>query len=1056
MADGRLGFVVDIQTNTEEAQDSITAFEQKLKGLSNSVKNGGIGKTFADKMAIVEQAFYELDDACDMAHSALDNLDKKLKDPTATQEDRQRTLALVDVYESLLDKIEGTSAELTTYQETLNKSANNTDTARTRMREMREELIRMREAGQTNTQAYRDLAQQLASLTDIQADVNNEAKKLASDQGVIQGLMGGVNGVAAAFTAAQGAVGLFSGESEQLQKIMLKVQSVMAITMGLSQLENALNKDNAFRQNIINKLKQNYTAILEKQAAAQTAVNATTSTGIALLTKMKAAIMSVPLVGWIIAAAAAIAGITTAIVKANDKGKKALELQNELNKATSDNINLLEQRLKLQQSSTNADIDNMERELALLKAQNAPLKEQQELEKKILENRKTMAHQAYKDVLWNFGDAADIEKRIREQQSLMASLSNTDDKRYWYQGKKYKTEDLKKTVGETLEVLNSQLDMIRSTEKEYRNAENALQVFEATVAAKKKQETEERVKSAIQARKEQVEQEIAEMNRLNAEVKAQMDEQEKAEADALNNVLTANKSYYDELLELEKQYQNEREILEGSDVEESVKIRTRLQLERNYTNEKINLLKKEVNAVKSAVEQQYESRVTAANMINDEELRNTELKKIDIEITEQLVAIFKSFVNMGMTEFVPTLQEMTIRLENYKKTTDKTTESTEVLNKKLSDNIRKIGSSFGEITGILTKFTTAMGDAGVVSEDTAEMINDVADAMSDAFAGASTGAQVGGVVGAIVGGVIGLGTGILNIVGKARQAQQEAMEAYRELIKEVQTLREELEKMDIFGSRSGGWTQAVSALATASEKYQAMLQEYSKLSMHNDIRDNYDLLELFPELYKEMVEAMQTAQEGISQLFGSIGDDILNVLSDTTKSWDDALDDFTSNLSGYVRRWVAEMLYVNHIKDTLSGLEDDVKGAAERAKLTGDMSILVDAIRNSLTALSGMMPEWKAIYDQVGQIVGDFGFGGGSTSATSNAMSGAVSGMSAETSTLIAGQLTAMRLNAASIDSTMRQTLIHVAGIHEDTERILERFESAMNVVAYNQSINAY
>ncbi len=49
-----------------------------------------------------------------------------------------------------------------------------------------------------------------------------------------------------AFSAAQGAIGLFAGENENLQKIMLKVQSLMAITIGLQQIEQMLNKDSAF------------------------------------------------------------------------------------------------------------------------------------------------------------------------------------------------------------------------------------------------------------------------------------------------------------------------------------------------------------------------------------------------------------------------------------------------------------------------------------------------------------------------------------------------------------------------------------------------------------------------------------------------------------------------------------------------------------------------------------------------------------------------------------------------------------------------------------------
>jgi len=69
-------------------------------------------------------------------------------------------------------------------------------------------------------------------------------------------MIAGLSGVAGAFSAAQGAVALFAGENENLQKIMLKVQALMSITMGLQQVANALNKDSAFMLVTVAKAKE--------------------------------------------------------------------------------------------------------------------------------------------------------------------------------------------------------------------------------------------------------------------------------------------------------------------------------------------------------------------------------------------------------------------------------------------------------------------------------------------------------------------------------------------------------------------------------------------------------------------------------------------------------------------------------------------------------------------------------------------------------------------------------------------------------------------------------
>ena len=69
-------------------------------------------------------------------------------------------------------------------------------------------------------------------------------------------MISGLSGVVGAFSAAQGAVALFAGENENLQKVMLKVQSLMSITIGLQQVANTINKDSAFMLTTVAKAKE--------------------------------------------------------------------------------------------------------------------------------------------------------------------------------------------------------------------------------------------------------------------------------------------------------------------------------------------------------------------------------------------------------------------------------------------------------------------------------------------------------------------------------------------------------------------------------------------------------------------------------------------------------------------------------------------------------------------------------------------------------------------------------------------------------------------------------
>lgn len=148
---------------------------------------------------------------------------------------------------------------------------------RQRIRELKEELIEMEAAGQRGTARYRELQEEAGRLTDAFGDATAQASVLANDNRGLQGVMSGLQGVAGAATAATGVIGLFGGENEHLQQIMLKVQSLMAITMGLQQLSNTLNKDSAFQLVTLNGLKELWNKLMGESNAAMEEETATTA-----------------------------------------------------------------------------------------------------------------------------------------------------------------------------------------------------------------------------------------------------------------------------------------------------------------------------------------------------------------------------------------------------------------------------------------------------------------------------------------------------------------------------------------------------------------------------------------------------------------------------------------------------------------------------------------------------------------------------------------------------------------------------------------------------------
>lgn len=279
----------------------------------------------SESLAVIQQGFDEIDRVVDTNKAAIKDLEteyaaladkikaasrkgdsgevKRLKEEKrAIQENIAIRKKVNDEAAKTADALAATERQLKKEAEEAAKNASKHENLRTKIRELKLELVEMEAAGQRNTDKYKEIQEEVGRLTDAWSDATAQATILAHDQRGMQGIIVGLSGVSGAMSAAQGAVGLFAGENENLQKIMLKVQSLMAITMGLQQLQAALDKDSAFRLVTLNGLKQLWNkligessdviatenAAITENAAAQELDAAATSTDTAAQTKNNA------------------------------------------------------------------------------------------------------------------------------------------------------------------------------------------------------------------------------------------------------------------------------------------------------------------------------------------------------------------------------------------------------------------------------------------------------------------------------------------------------------------------------------------------------------------------------------------------------------------------------------------------------------------------------------------------------------------------------------------------------------------------------------------------
>lgn len=277
--------------DNEQMNAAIEETLRRVQGFSDATVAGGaaIDAAFDGTANSIRQALSQIGDAC-ASHEAeiaqlqakYDTLGAKIgkalsegrdDEVRALQDEQAAIKGSITMHEKMLRDYRRASDELETYATHIEQSSNEAvkagekhTTLRTKIRELREEMIAMEMAGQRGTAEYRALQDEVGRLTDAYSDATAQANILAHDQRGMQGLISAFSGVSGAASAAQGALSLFGTENENIQKVMLKVQSLMAITVGLQQVQQTLNKDSAFQLVTLNGLKD----IWAKMVAAAT------------------------------------------------------------------------------------------------------------------------------------------------------------------------------------------------------------------------------------------------------------------------------------------------------------------------------------------------------------------------------------------------------------------------------------------------------------------------------------------------------------------------------------------------------------------------------------------------------------------------------------------------------------------------------------------------------------------------------------------------------------------------------------------------------------------
>jgi hypothetical protein len=527
---------------------------------------------------------------------------------------------------------------------------------KSQLKEATAELIAMREKfGDTSVEAV-NAAKKVANLKDsigdakAMADAFNPDAKFKAFGQALQGVAGG-------FSAVQGAMGLLGSESEDVEKMLLKVNSAMALSQGIN---SVLEAKDGFK-NLISVVKS-YTVVQKVVTAAQWLWNAAMSAN--------------PIGAIVVAITALIAGVVALTKYFMDNAKASRENA----KAVKENAKALDEQKKANAKANDELQRAQSYQLAMAKANGETTKSIRALELKLIDekiateraSRETAINtfEKNKNALASLKQAGASDEVIKKQQETT-------------------TESLKYANEQTANLNKSLIDRVELQRKH--NVEIAQEQTNANkeTAQKNKQAYDdaiEKQKKANEERKKQDEEFAKELQALKDKnfIDTIKNENDKAEAllnlQLTNDMRALNASTLTEeqknakRIELTKQYQiqldeinakrdeeaqkkldeaqiKEQERIAKNNEQRKLEYEKKLQAEKDQTakekeesDKRIAIAKAEQDAKIAA----FESIGNSLNILSDLVGKNTEAGKgfaIASLIVEQAMAIAKIVAN---------------------------------------------------------------------------------------------------------------------------------------------------------------------------------------------------------------------------------------------------------------------------------------------------------------------------------------------------------------------------------------------------------------------------
>lgn len=725
------------------------------------------GRTVEEVAANFKARMKEQADAVKQVEKDIASLEKQLG-KVAPGKAKMELTAELNAAKKVLAEEKG---ELALLEKQVEQSAQKHIMLRTEIRNLKEQMAGMTEG----TAEYAAAMERLGRMQDRMGDINTQGRIFSDDNKNIKATMNAISGLTGVMTAGVGVASLFGMEEEKLAKIQTKLQAVMAITMGVQQVANTLNKDSYFTHVLLTKGKDMLTMANTRLAV---------SLGISKIAAQ--ALMATMTLGLSVA-------ITALIVLWNKYTKNAEREQRALN------AEIEKTKTSIEQIANDVDF-----EVRIAEAAGKSKKELMDLRKEAVKTALSLADLNFDNVNARYFDGKATKEQVEEarkvsqqawdnynkvmQDAIVYDTEQRNPKKKNGSPTSDKTSTANKLADAELKALQKIEDMTIALMEEGEEKKKALarKQFDDELARINKEESE-RLKALQEAQKNGFKATPEQVNAVSGQAKQQR--------------LLASEQYIKDYYALEKEYSDKSKKLKDDEAQSWIDYNKefgdyqekRAAIAQDYENkiaraktggEKASLKKNEEKAIAELDKSMLEKSDLWVRLFGDAEKHTLSYIQKTIEETRQLLDYINQVKGAKLPTGITEDFAKSLKPNELKAIMDALIKQRDTLNKRNpfqqliqgfkdlnaagADTEKQFEATQGIIEGmngaasIIRQAGDAMESLGVKSDSA---MKKTADVLSSTASMASTGASIAGPWGAVIGGAIGLASGLVGVFG---------------------------------------------------------------------------------------------------------------------------------------------------------------------------------------------------------------------------------------------------------------------------------------------------